>query len=1482
MAASQNQLSSAELQELIKLLQVVEGLQEAAAQQEANRIASTTTAKRQLNSLREEYHDLTDDISDSLKAFKTLVSELGNASSGVTITTRAYKGIISIAEKLQLHQKDIVDLNEKDLKKLQEKLAIKRQDLINSKEVLEQDKERLERESQFKEYDKARVDHEIEILKRKQTNRGLNKQELDQLKQLNKENNNLERQLKNINTQLFKARGYLAEMPGIEQGIDENFKAIEQTIRRIQIEIKEQNSLLGLGGSIIAGLGTALDKLGFGKLSQILGISQATSAMEEFSSKIVKKRSEEANLRNSIERTQQELEFKGYSQVLQNLEREKFLEEEIAKNRKGQTDAQIKTRFGGTVKNQLLELEALRTTISEKDRELHQQAQINNQNKVTLGQLTAQNAKYAGMNGHIAVLAKGIKSMGSSLLQNLNNPIAQATFVVTQLVDAFKTIDNGAGKLAKGMNISYGEALKVREQFTSIAANSDSIFVTSEKLGESYLAISQNLGANVQMTEKDLETFTKLREQAGYTNEELISINKISMATGRSVDDTVAGFMGAGKALAIQKGLSINIKQLMKETANVSNAIKLSLGATPEALAKAAIKVKELGINLDQADKIASSLLQFESSITAELEAELLTGKEINLENARYYALMGDIGAMAEEINKEIGGSAEFTKMNRIQQEAYAKAVGMSREELANSLVEQEALSKLGRSLTEEEKNAYEFAKQKYGEEKAAKMLGEKQLDTMMDQANVQERFTAAVERLKETFVSIVDGPLGSMLNGIASLLSNATALRTIFGAIAGIMMGRMLLGTISLIRNLGIALGLSVARAAAEVTAAEAISMGFATVAILAGLGAVMGALSSYGASDTSGTKTQYVKDGAVDPNRGLVISKPEGSIGGEVQLKHLAQGIPGDKAYLTTNDLTSTAAPSSVPQVTPSQSITATPSLGMPSSTEESQQLNTSISKLTETSQLQIEELKKLNQENKTLNETRTAQEEKNTAVQTKSSSSQVTILTKIAKILETQLTMQVAKDALSMIPVIGGMLGNIAGAGIGGKALYDLNQTPKDSKSTTTTPKLADGGLITKGGMAQVDTGEVYLGKNSSEVFKDMYVSLNKISDNTTNKLNATKTLNKISTTDDLARSTSTFINNIDELTKSVNVNTNATKLNAVATLDKVNLANLNNIEKASETTKVKEADKIQETGKTKEANIFSKIGETIKNSFADSANIIAKITSTDTAKTKTPTITNSDKTIASTLTTSASTFVDTANKLNTVTKATTSDLATMASSSMSDAVKSTNNANVTKLNAINTLDKTTATDLNKSISALTSETTKSNTADTLNKTIVTDLTKSVSSFTNDINKSTDTANVTNLNAANALNKTSLTSILDTVDKTQLIKDVTNFEEERIKNNETNLNATNLFQPTPLNNTLETKLITAPNATSAATTSTTNSEVSTVINNVVAESSAITAQKLDQAVEILTQILHKNSNTYLDGRLVGTSMNLSSART
>ena len=375
------------------------------------------------------------------------------------------------------------------------------------------------------------------------------------------------------------------------------------------------------------------------------------------------------------------------------------------------------------------------------------------------------------LNNKFQVLGVGAQMMGRALLKHLKDPAVVTAFVVDQMIDALTSADKATGELAKGMNMTYAEASKTRQELNSMANMSMDAALNTRALQESMMAVGAALGTNAQLNEKDLKTFTKLREQAGLTNEELTAMQSITLATGGNLEDNTKEFLGSAKALSVEKGLAINVKQVLKETASVSNAIKLSLGGTPKALAEAAIKAKEMGINLEQADKIASSLLNFEDSISAELEAELLTGKNINLEAARLAALNGDIGTVAEEINAQLGGSAEFTKMNRIQQEAMAKAVGMTREELANSLIEQEALATIGRDLNEKESEAYEAAKQKYGAKKAAQMLADGELDTMMKQQSIQERFNQSIEKLKEVFISLAD-PILAIVDPLANLVS--------------------------------------------------------------------------------------------------------------------------------------------------------------------------------------------------------------------------------------------------------------------------------------------------------------------------------------------------------------------------------------------------------------------------------------------------------------------------------------------------------------------------------------------------------------------------------------------------------------------------------------------------------------------------------------------------------------------------------------
>lgn len=369
-------------------------------------------------------------------------------------------------------------------------------------------------------------------------------------------------------------------------------------------------------------------------------------------------------------------------------------------------------------------------------------------------------------------LGAGFKEMGSQVKSGLLNPANLALGFITQMGDALKLADAGAGDLAKGMNMTYGEALNTRRELGNMAATSGDIALTTKGLQETLMAVGNQLGSNASLNEADLKTFTKLREQAGYTNEELMGVQQLSLVNGKSLEKNTSEILGGAKAYASRNKLIINEKQVLKDVSKMSASLKLTLGGSAEKMAEAAVKARQFGLNLEQAEKMSSSLLDFESSIESELSAELLLGKDLNFERARGLALNGDTAAAAEEIAKQVGTSADFAKMNVIQQEAIAKAAGLTKDELAQSLMDREALAKLSAKEGESAQQAFNRLVQEVGMEEAKKQLGDEALANQYEQQSVQERFAQATEKLKELFIQIAE-PLLSILSPLVNLVSS-------------------------------------------------------------------------------------------------------------------------------------------------------------------------------------------------------------------------------------------------------------------------------------------------------------------------------------------------------------------------------------------------------------------------------------------------------------------------------------------------------------------------------------------------------------------------------------------------------------------------------------------------------------------------------------------------------------------------------------
>jgi hypothetical protein len=253
----------------------------------------------------------------------------------------------------------------------------------------------------------------------------------------------------------------------------------------------------------------------------------------------------------------------------------------------------------------------------------------------------------------------------------------------------FQASDNIAA-IAKNTGVSAAEAQRLQTSFAIAAVESGKLFINSKDLNKAFGELSSQTGLIADFGGETLVTQSTLTKQLGLSAGQAGKLSLLSRIQSQNTEGVLSNTVKTVGAISKQNGVALNAKSILDEISNISAAIAVSLGNNPVALAEAASQAKLFGANLSTVDAIASSLLDFETSITNELQAELLIGKNINLEKARQAALNNDLAGLSKELadNEEI--IQAFSTGNRIQQEAAAAAIGLSRDQLAEIALQQE------------------------------------------------------------------------------------------------------------------------------------------------------------------------------------------------------------------------------------------------------------------------------------------------------------------------------------------------------------------------------------------------------------------------------------------------------------------------------------------------------------------------------------------------------------------------------------------------------------------------------------------------------------------------------------------------------------------------------------------------------------------------------------------------------------------------
>jgi hypothetical protein len=396
---------------------------------------------------------------------------------------------------------------------------------------------------------------------------------------------------------------------------------------------------------------------------------------------------------------------------------------------------------------------------------------------------------------------------------------------------ALKGSDN-INNLQKNLGISYGSAKDLQNSLAITAATSDKLYVTSALLNKAFTDLATQTGIVSDFGGDTLVTMTALTKQLGLGTAQASQLALLARTQGEDTEGVLENTVATVSALNKQNGVAISAKAVLNDISTASKSIVVSLGMSPEILAEAATQARALGLSLSQVDAIAGSILDFESSIEKELSFELLTGKQINLEKARELALNNDLVGLTEELKNNAEITEVFATGNRIQQEAAAAAIGLSRDDLADMVYQQELI--------------------KLGAEGFTAAYGEQAYQSMLAQS-ASEKFEASLEKIKGVIGDI--GTLFSpIIDGFAFLVGAISSSKAGLAAIAAIMGSLVAYQTVMYAK--------AIKTAVAEIWAgAGKGGMGWGTVAL--GVAGTAGLLSAIGA-------VQSVEDGIADSSRG------------------------------------------------------------------------------------------------------------------------------------------------------------------------------------------------------------------------------------------------------------------------------------------------------------------------------------------------------------------------------------------------------------------------------------------------------------------------------------------------------------------------------------------------------------------------------------------------------------------------------------
>ena len=373
-----------------------------------------------------------------------------------------------------------------------------------------------------------------------------------------------------------------------------------------------------------------------------------------------------------------------------------------------------------------------------------------------------------------------LSTKAGNLYTTTRNLIDPATFyfeLLSRSVDRFIELDNAALKFRESTGFLSSQTKDVENNIRVASRDLSQFGVTAEVAGESAEKLANAFG-DVSIANKDnIEYVALMKQNLGIAAEDSVNVLQSFMGIGAMSPQIARETAGAAASLA--KAAGVPFGMIMKDVSKPSSEVRALLRGSVDALIKGAIEAKRLGTSLELVGKAAAGMLDFQTSISDEMEASVLFGKDINLQRARELSYAGDLKGFAKEQSRLLKEAGDVSKMDYFQRMGIAKALGMTVEEMDKMNAKQQELNKL---RIDDPETYARYTANLDTMDKTNESLSEKYQKEMKSQqlANQQQKLLASINSIMVELGEVVL-PLLTAFISIASVLLKISGIITKF-----------------------------------------------------------------------------------------------------------------------------------------------------------------------------------------------------------------------------------------------------------------------------------------------------------------------------------------------------------------------------------------------------------------------------------------------------------------------------------------------------------------------------------------------------------------------------------------------------------------------------------------------------------------------------------------------------------------------------